>query len=71
MAQDQSPVPAPAPWTKIFTAFKVALDLKKLLLAATGIFLVWIGWWVLAVTFSWLRGPAPEWKNIENKEKAR
>ena len=25
-----------APWTKIFTAFKVALDLKKLLLAAAG-----------------------------------
>lgn len=51
MAQEQ---PAPAsktPWTKIFTAFKVALDMKKLVLAAAGIFLTWVGWWVLGWTF--------------------
>src|SRR5438105_9712790 len=40
-----------APWTKIFTAFKVALDVKKLLLAAGGIVATAAGWWLLAVIF--------------------
>jgi hypothetical protein len=40
----------PWAWTKIFTGFKVALDLKKLLLAAAGIVATWLGWLVL----SWL-----------------
>src|SRR5437762_976921 len=40
-----------APWTKIFTAFKVALDIKKLLLAAAGILAMAAGWWLLAVAF--------------------
>ena len=34
-----------------FTAFKIALDLKKMLLAAAGIFLVMCGWWILSVVF--------------------
>ncbi len=40
-----------APWTKIFTAFKVALDVKKLLLAAAGILAMAAGWWLLSVIF--------------------
>src|SRR5437660_9473080 len=40
-----------APWTKIFTAFKVALDVKKLLLAAGGIVAMAAGWWLLAIIF--------------------
>lgn len=36
------------PWTQIFRGFWVALDPKKLLLAATGILLMAAGWWVLA-----------------------
>ncbi len=51
MAQEPSGAPARAPWTKIFTAFKVALDMKKLLLAAAGIFLTWAGWALIGWTF--------------------
>src|SRR5262245_31013790 len=41
----------PAAWMflKIFTAFKVALDLKKLFLAGAGVLLTALGWWVLSV----------------------
>ena len=49
MAQD--PTPAKASWTRIFSAFKIALDFKKILLAAAGIFAMWIGWWVLSITY--------------------
>lgn len=50
-----------APWTKIFTAFKVALDIKKLLLAAAGILATWFGWWLLAIVFYNARSlPKPE-----------
>src|SRR5438093_773625 len=38
-------------WMKLFTAFKVALDPKKLLLAAAGILVMAFGWWLLAVIF--------------------
>src|SRR5947209_2924820 len=49
-----------APWTKIFTAFKVALDVKKLLLAAGGILAMAAGWWLLAVIFYNMRSmPQP------------
>jgi hypothetical protein len=40
------------PWTAIFRGFGVAFDLNKLLLAAAGIFVMWIGWWFLAIVFS-------------------
>lgn len=40
-----------SPWIKIFSAFKVALDPKKLLLAAAGIFVMALGWWLLATFF--------------------
>src|SRR5262245_6148925 len=69
MAEDQVGVrrdqPSPtAPWTKLFTAFKIALDPKKLLLAAAGILVMWLGWWVLAVVFF---GPRtlPQWSDYE------
>ena len=60
MAQEQSGPIAKAPWTKIFTAFKVALDMKKLLLAAAGIVLVALGWWLISLTFYNTRS-FPEW----------
>src|SRR5437660_3115723 len=49
-----------APWTKIFTAFKVALDPKKLLLAAAGILAMAAGWWLLAAAFYAPRA-LPQW----------
>jgi hypothetical protein len=65
MAQAQVEPQAKAPWTKIFTAFKVALDLKKLLLAAAGILLTSFGWWIFGSSFYNVRG-FPEWKNYEH-----
>jgi hypothetical protein len=38
-------------WTELFRTFQVALDPKKLLLAAIGIFVMWAGWWVLSFIF--------------------
>jgi hypothetical protein len=38
-------------WMKLFSGFKVALDPKKLLLAAGGILMMALGWWVLALIF--------------------
>jgi hypothetical protein len=67
MAQESSQEQPRAPWTKIFTAFKVALDVKKLVLAAAGILCVWLGWCAIGWTFYFFR-EFPEWKNYEVKE---
>jgi hypothetical protein len=40
--------PRPAAWTKIFSGFRVALDLKKLLLAGAGILATALGWLLLS-----------------------
>lgn len=47
-------------WTKIFTTFKVALDVKKLLLAAAGILAMSLGWFVLSLIFRG-GGQPPKW----------
>jgi hypothetical protein len=39
------------PWTELFRGFQVALDPKKLLLAAAGILVMAAGWWVLGAIF--------------------
>jgi hypothetical protein len=38
-------------WTELFRTFQVALDPKKLVLAAAGIFFMWFGWWALSGLF--------------------
>ncbi len=50
------------PWTEIFRGFGIALDLNKLLLAAAGILVMALGWWVLGVIFTvnYAKAP-PEW----------
>lgn len=53
--------PRPWAWTKIFSGFKVALDLKKLLLAGAGIVLMWLGWWALSAIFYPLP-TMPQWE---------
>ena len=40
------------PWTEIFRAFWVALDLSNLLLAAAGIAVMAFGWWSLSAIFA-------------------
>lgn len=47
------------PWTELFRGFQVALDPKKLVLAAGGILTMALGWWLLSVIFFAARGPAP------------
>jgi hypothetical protein len=48
------------PWTQIFRGFWIALDHKKLLLAAAGILAMSLGWWFISsVTYSLRK--APEW----------
>ncbi len=39
-------------WTELFRTFQVALDPKKLVLAAAGIFLMFVGWWILSAIFA-------------------
>lgn len=60
MAQEQGTTQTTPAWTKIFSAFKVALDMKKLLLAAAGIFLTFLGWWAIGWTFYSMR-TLPDW----------
>lgn len=48
-------------WTRLFGVFKVALDYKKLLLAAAGILVMAFGWWLLSVLAWSLSGPVPKW----------
>lgn len=56
MAFDQSAKSTETPaWWKIFAGFRVALDIKKLLLAAAGIFFTALGWWVISATFYSMR----------------
>jgi len=48
------------PWTELFQSFKVALDPKKLLLAAAGILVMAVGWYLLAWIF-YTSQPEPQW----------
>jgi hypothetical protein len=57
----------PAPlYKKIFTGFRIALDIKKLLLAAAGIFCTYLGWWFLSFVF-YYPSSRPEWRDYEKK----
>jgi hypothetical protein len=49
------------PWTAIFQGFRVALDLNKLFLAALGILLMAVAWWLLAWIF--YSPSKPEWES--------
>jgi hypothetical protein len=49
------------PWTQLFRGFWLALDHKKLLLAAAGILLMAFGWWILALAFSRVPKTKPAW----------
>src|SRR5262249_30109498 len=66
-----------APWTRLFSAFKIALDPKKLLLAGAGIFAMSLCWYILALIFFAARAERPQWNkppytpaDYENKPEA-
>jgi hypothetical protein len=48
------------PWTELFRGFQVALDPKKLLLAAAGILVMACGWWFLGLLF-YSNREEPKW----------
>jgi hypothetical protein len=61
MADGRVEVPAPSAaqgyiWTNIFRSFQVALDFRKLLVAAAGIMAMSFGWFVLSTIF-WYKAP--------------
>jgi hypothetical protein len=73
MAEDQvgmrtEPARALPLWTKLFTAFRVALDPKKLVLAAAGLVVMAFGWWLLSVIFYNAR-TRPIWSNYVERYK--
>jgi hypothetical protein len=49
------------PWTVLFQGFRVALDPNKLVLAAAGILLMALGWWVLSVIFDYKKPKLDDW----------
>jgi hypothetical protein len=55
-------------WTKLFTAFRIALDPKKLLLAAAGLLVMSFGWWLLSVVFFTPRSQPPRWPSENYSE---
>src|SRR6476661_1451188 len=57
----------PAPWIKIFSGFRVAADPKKLLLAAVGIFVMAVGWWLLASFFYEFNRKQPKWPDYRDQ----
>lgn len=68
----------PYAWQEIFRCFQVALDPRKLLIAAAGILATWLGWYVLSSVF-YRKAPDPKaaeytvavvQKDFENKKKS-
>lgn len=53
-----------APWTKLFSGFRVAMDPKKLILAAAGILTMSLGWWLLSLLFFNMRAQ-PDWSKYQ------
>lgn len=58
-------------WVELFRGFQVALDPKKLLLAAAGLLVMSIGWWILAAGFLSARSPAPTFDSNTHQDWAQ
>lgn len=57
------------PWFELFRAFQVALDPKKLVLAAAGILAMAFWWWICSVVFfAAAGGNKPRWTDYKNNE---
>ncbi len=68
---DRSPKTTKAAWLKIFTGFKLALDPKKLVLAAAGIFVSYLGWWLISlIFFGWNSTPPVDTGKIQQEKAA-
>lgn len=61
--------PPAAPWTRLFSAFRIALDLKNLILAAAGILTTAAGWYLLSTVF--YTADRPTFELVEGDAKIR
>jgi hypothetical protein len=60
-----------APFTELFRAFQIALDLNKMFLAAAGILVMTIGWSLLSLAFSFgYEKEAPDWSKKPDEKTA-
>jgi hypothetical protein len=61
--------PRTASWTKLFGTFLVALDPFKLLVAAAGILVTALGWWLISVVFysAWTTPKEPNLEAIRSR----
>jgi hypothetical protein len=70
MADGRAPNPAiserSASWMELFRCFSVALDPRKLLVAAAGILVMSFLWWLLSVAF-WYKAPTREAAEYSNQ----
>jgi hypothetical protein len=55
-------------WAEIFRCFQVALDPRKLVVAAAGILVMSLGWYLLSAVFYY---PKPVFKNDEYQNAAK
>ena len=53
-------------WLELFRGFQIAIDPRKLLLAAAGILAMGLGWWVLSAIFN---ADEPNWEKYKAKDK--
>jgi hypothetical protein len=56
------------PWLELFRGFQIAIDPRKLLLAAAGIFVMSLGWWALSYVFDTRK---PDWDDYRTKALAK
>ena len=75
MADGRDPTRRPAPgprypWTEIFRCFQIALDPRKLFVAALGILVMSFRWWLLSAIF-YYKAPDPQRRRIPATRKSR
>lgn len=51
------------PWAELFRAFHIAIDYRKVLLAALGLLAMSVGWWLLSEAFYQAQKTPPDWKS--------
>ena len=52
LTEPPAPDARPADWTEITRSFQIALDPRKLLVAAAGVLAMSVGWWLLSLIFA-------------------
>lgn len=50
-------------WVELFRAFHIAIDYRKVVLAALGLLAMSVGWWLLSEAFYQAQKTAPDWKS--------